>query len=330
MIGRDGLPHRLGPGETVDGGSRLYGGPFVVELHADRNFSIQPRPAPEPTSPLDRYLRLVSPASLAYAALVGVLTRSPTRVLSSLLLLNARPALIGADAADSAASARVLRSGVTIVGDRYGRSVRLPTALLIDGTRVLTDRRLQVGTVLSLRADLDEPEILAIASGIAAASGSPWGPAFPPSDHAATSQARAEGGGATALIGRSRLRLGESPAILDIPGAAPLRDRGHRLLLLTRDGETRPLGMVTLRPRLADGALRLLDVCAERGIAVELLAHSAPAVAQLVGDHAHLSVADGDAVERVRARQRDGALVAVLSDSPHAAPRSPRPTWRSR
>jgi cation-transporting P-type ATPase I len=249
-----------------------------------------------------------------------MLTRSPTRVFSALLLVNARPALIGSDAADSAASARMLRCGVTVVGDRYGRSVRLPGVLLIDGTRVLTDRRLQVGPVVSLRSDLDEAEILSIASGIAAASGSPWGPVFPPSGRATARDAVFEGNSATALVGRSRMRLGAAPSDRSLPGAGELRDRGYQLLTLSRERDARPLGMVALRPRLAEGALRLLDACDQRGVAVELLAESVPAAAALVGDRPQLTVIESDAVERVRERQRAGKLVAVLSDSPHAAP----------
>ncbi len=320
MIGRDGLPHPLGPGDLITGGARLCGGPFVVELHADRSFAPEARPVAEPKTSLDRYLALLSPASLGYAALIGILTRSPTRVFSALLLVNARPALIGADAADSAACARVLRSGVTVVGARYGSSVRLPGVLLIDGTRVLTDRRLQVGKVLSLRADLDETEILSIAAGIAAQSGSPWGPAFPPAGRASAREALFEGDAATALVGRSRMRLGAAQSDEGIPGAAQLRARGHQLLVLSRERDVRPLGMVALRPRLAEGAISLLDACAQRGVAVELLAESGPAVAHLVGDGPQITVIESDAVERVRDRQRAGELVAVLSDSPHAAP----------
>jgi cation-transporting ATPase I len=319
MIGRDGLPHPLGPGDLITGGARVSGGPFVVELHAHRSFGLQPRPVAEPKTSLDRYLALLSPASLAYAALTGILTRSPTRVFSALLLVNARPALIGADAADSAAATRMLRSGVTVVGARYGRSVRLPGVLLIDGTRVLTDRRLQVGKVVSLRADLDETEILSIASGIAAASGAPWGPAFPPSGRAAARDAVFEGDAATALVGRSRMRLGAEQSEASIPAAAELRDRGHEVLILSREGDALPLGMVALRPRLAEGALRLLDACERRGVAVELLAEGAPGAAQLVADGVRLPVIESDAAERVRERQRAGKLVAVLSDSPHAA-----------
>jgi len=317
MIARDGLPHPLCPGEAIAAGARGLGGPFVVELGAEPSFGPEQRPMAEARTRLDRYLALLSPVSLGYAALVGVLTRSPTRVLSSLLLVNARPALIGADAADSAASARVLRAGVTVVGTR---NVRLPGLLLIDGTRVLTDRRLAVGEVLSLQADLDEPEILSIASGVAAASGSPWGPVFPPAGRAAARAGRFEGHAATAWVGHSRLRLGEAESLRDIPGAGELRERGHQVLVLTRDGDAGPLGIVALRPRLADGALRLLDGCAARGVEVELLAESETAVAQLVGDHAHLTVVQADSVDRVREHQRAGMLVAVLSDSAAAAP----------
>jgi len=319
MIGRDGLWHPLAPGDLITGGARVSGGPFVVELHADRSFAVQERPGAEPKTSMDRYLALLSPVSLGYAALVGVLTRSPTRVFSSLLLVNARPALIGADAADSAASARVLRSGVTVVGVRYGRGVRLPGVLLIDGTRVLTDRRLEAGKVVSLRADLDEAEILSIASGIAAANGSPWGPAFPPSGRAMADEAAFDGECARARVGRSRMRLGPTDLAERIPGGAELRDSGHQLLVLSREKDAHPLGMVALRPRLADGALRLLEACERRGVKVELLAESEPAAARLVGDRRQLRVIESDAVERVRECQRAGELVAVLSDSPHAA-----------
>jgi cation-transporting P-type ATPase I len=320
MIARDGLPHPLSPGDLVVGGARVSGGPFVVELHADRGFRPLERPVADPRTNLDRYLALLSPASLGYAALIGILTRSPTRVFAALLLVNARPALIGSDAADSAASARMLRSGVTVVGDRYSRNVRLPGVLLIDGPRVLTDRRLQIGNVVSLRSDLDETEILSIASGIAAASGSPWGPAFPPSGRATARDAVFEGGAATALVGRAWMRLGAPPSEDSIPGAGELRDRGHQLLILSREGDARPLGMVALRPRLAEGARRLLDVCEQRGVAVELLAEGELTAAALVGDRPELAVIESDAAERVRQRQRAGKLVAVLSDSPHAAP----------
>jgi len=320
MIGRDGLPQPLGPGDLITGGARVSGGPFVVELHADKGFGLEPRPAPDPKTSLDRYLALLSPASLGYAALVGTLTRSPTRVFSALLLVNARPALIGADAAGAAASARVLRSGVTVVGSRYGRSVRLPGVLLIDGTRVLTDRRLQIAKVVSLRSDLDEAEVLSIASGIAAASGSPWGPAFPPSGGAGAQDARFAGNAATALVGRSRMRLGGVQVHQGIPGEEELRVGGHQLLVLSREGDARPLGLVALRPRLADGAIALFEACHGRGVAVELLAESEPRVAHLVGDRPLLTVINSAAVERVREHQRAGKLVAVLSDSPHSAP----------
>ncbi|MFZ1994892.1 MAG: cation-transporting P-type ATPase, partial [Solirubrobacteraceae bacterium] len=182
----------------------------------------------------------------------------------------------------------------------------------------LTDHRLQVGKVLSLRADVDETEVLAIASGIAAASGSPWGPAFPRAGRADAREARCEADAATAMVGRSRMRLGGADTTT-IPGVEELPAEGQQVLVLTREGDVRPLGLVTLQPRLAEGTLGLLDVCRQRGVAVELLAESEAAVDQLIGDVGQLTVTASGAAERVRECQLAGELVAVLSDSPHAA-----------
>lgn len=329
MIGRDGLPHPLSPGELVTGGARVYGGPFSIELQADRRFGHAERPVPAPSTPIDRYLLALSPVALGYAALTAVLTRSHTRALAALLLVNARPALIGAEAADSAACARVLRCGVTVVGAGYRASVRLPGVLLIDGARVLTDRRLEVGKVVGSGGGPDQAQTLSIASGVAAASGSPWGPAFPLAGRAPADEGTFDGEAAAARVGNSRLRLG--PASMQaIPDVARLRAEGYHVLVLSEDENGSPgrtLGIVALRPRLAPGALRLLAACQERGIAVEVLTGHESATARLIGalsaggggERAPLSVGEVDAVERVREHQRAGKLVAVLSDSPHAA-----------
>jgi len=101
MIGRNGLPKPLGPGDTVTGGARVSGGPFVVELTADDAFVPLSRPVPQSATHLNHYLQIVGPVSIAYAALTAVLTRSATRTMTALLLVNARPALIGDDAAEA-------------------------------------------------------------------------------------------------------------------------------------------------------------------------------------------------------------------------------------
>ena len=319
MIARDGLPQPLGPGDTVTGGARVGGGPFVVELQGDPAFAPLPRPVPESPTHLDRYLQVLGPVSIAYAALTAVLTRSTARTMTALLLVNARPALIGDNAAEASASARVLRAGVTVVSGRFGRSVRMPGVLLIDGPRVLNDRRLEVAHVSSLRGDLDPPEVLAIAAGIAAASGSPWGPAFPVANRASAHDGVFEAGAAVAQVGRFRLRLGPREDLDGWPDAARQRERGNYVLVVSREVDGMPLGLIALRPRLEPGAAAMLAGCAQRGVRVELLAGADVAGAEALAARVGVQVSEGDGVSLIRRYQRDGQVVAFLSDSPHAA-----------
>jgi len=136
---RDGSSVSIGPNATISAGARVQGGPFVVALQAGKAFTPRERPAPPaPTLP-DRYQRALGPLALAYAVGTGVLTRSPGRVFEALLLVNPRAALIGAESASLSAAAHVLRAGVTVVGTRPERAVRLPKVLMIDGARALTD-----------------------------------------------------------------------------------------------------------------------------------------------------------------------------------------------
>jgi hypothetical protein len=56
-----------------------------------------------------------------------------------MLLVNPRVAFIGQETAALSASARVLRAGVTIVGTRKERTIRLPSFVIFDGARLLTE-----------------------------------------------------------------------------------------------------------------------------------------------------------------------------------------------
>lgn len=81
----------------------------------------------------EHYMRWQGPFSLVYAALTALLTRSFSRTLAALMLVNPRTALIGIDSAELSASARVIRAGVTVVGTRPNRPIRLPHLVLLDG-----------------------------------------------------------------------------------------------------------------------------------------------------------------------------------------------------
>jgi hypothetical protein len=177
MLRRDGSAQPLGPGDIVVAGARVWGGPFRVRLRADPPFVPEPRPA-RLRDLREHYLGVLGPASLVYAGLTALLTRSPARAMTALLLVNARAALLGEAAADAGARERVLRAGVTVAGTRPARPVRRPHVLLLDGARAMTSR-LEVSAVSPLDAELDRDRVLELAAAVAAAAGSPWGPAFP-------------------------------------------------------------------------------------------------------------------------------------------------------
>ena len=274
-IGRDGLPRRLVPGGSVPAGADLAGGPFVLQLKGGPLFLPQPRPAPLAPNLYTRYLRILGPASFGYAALTAVLTRSLPRTFNALLLVNPRTAMIGMEAANLAAAARVLRGGVTVVGTRPDRAIRLPDVLLLDGPRVLTDG-LEITTVLPLDEALDTPRLLALAEAISTAAGSPWGNIFPLTPTPLPRGERGTGGSpllpgergggegassttvadgsfnglwAAASVQGTRYTLGPPEDPPAIGEAVESRHRGGYLLMLSQEADGRALGLVALRPR---------------------------------------------------------------------------------
>ena len=318
-IGYDGLPVAAAPGELLPAGARVYGGPFVLELHAGDAYTPEERPAPVAKSLYDHYTRALGPISLAYAAFTGLTTRSFSRALTALLLVNPRPALIGLDGADLGASARVLRAGVTVVGTRPERTIRKPALLLIDGPRVLCDG-FEIISVLPLTDAFDSAELLSSAAGIAAAVGSPWGGVFPAAGRASATDGTFDGRTATALIGGVPYTLGPAQADDLLPATVRLRHQGDYMLVLRSARAMGPLGLIALRPRLAPGVAELVQTCRAHGVELEVLAVGNPMTAQSISHRTQIPLASyDDTVEAIRARQRDGALVAFLSDNARGA-----------
>jgi len=315
-IERDGSPISIGPGASISAGARVQGGPFVVTLRADKPFTPQPRPAPPVATLPDRYQKALGPVSLAYAVGMGVVTRSPGRVFESLLLVNPRAALVGGESASLGAAAHVLRAGVTVVGSRPDRGVRLPHALVIDGPRVLTDGTELIG-VVPLAEMGEAADAQALAAGVAAAAGSPWGAAFRASGGTPATEGSFDGTTAGAMIGDARYTLGPLHAGENLPAADRLRGRGAALVAL-RGGEGRPLALFALRARLAPGVADLVAACRRHEVELGLI--GCGEAARAVAQRADVPLLDeDDAVAAVRARQENGAHVAVLSDSAHTA-----------
>ena len=321
-IGRDGMPLPVVQGGSVPPGTRLYGGPFVLQLQSDESFqgfTPQPRPAPVAPSMYDRYLQAVGPLSLVYAAATALLTRSFNQTLAALLLVNPRTAAIGLDSADLDTAARVIRAGVTVVGTRTNRTIRLPRFVLLDGIRLLTDR-LELTSALPLTGDYDAAEILARAAGVAAAAGSPWGGVFRTTGSLPATHGSFDGRTATAYAEGVRYTLGPVEDWSSLPEAARLRQRGNYVLVLRSEREEKPLGILALRPQLATGIQELVQTCQRHGVELGVLSSGDQIALQAFARRAQVALVESDdAVEAICAKQKEGALVAFVSDNAGAA-----------
>jgi cation-transporting ATPase I len=321
-IGRDALPMPVVKGATIPAGARVYGGPFLLKLHSHETFQAftpQPRPAPLLPTLYDRYARYSGLLSLIYAGATVILTRSFTRTLASLLLVNPRTAAIGLDSAELGASARMIRAGITVVGTRPNRSLRRPDMLLLDGTRLITDR-LELSNAIPMGEDMESSEMIALAAGVAAAAGSPWGGVFRTASSIRAESGSFDGYSAKATIEGIAYSLGPVEDWGAIPEAGELRQRGNYILLLRNKRENRTLGILALRPRLAPGVTELVEMCKRSHIELAILSSGDQLASQNVARRANIRLLDDDdAVAAIRARQQQGAFVTFVSDNAGAA-----------
>jgi len=179
---------------------------------------------------------------------------------------------------------------------------------------------LEITTLLPLAETVDAPQLLALAGGIAAAAATPWAAAFPDIENAPAANAVFNGLWATASVRGVRYTLGppeDPPAIGD---AVERRAEGGHLLVLARERDGLPLGVLTLRPRLSHGAAGLADSCRRHGVRVEMLPGLAPDKAQVVARRVGITLlATDDPAAIIRERQAQGQLVAFVADGGHAA-----------
>ncbi|MBV9310191.1 MAG: hypothetical protein JOZ73_05135, partial [Solirubrobacterales bacterium] len=300
----------VAPGRRLDAGTRLAGTPATVELEAGPAFTPDPRSSPPTPSIYDRYLELLPPVSLAYALLTGLITRSPGRALTALLLVNPRSALIGAQAADDGAEARVLRQGTTVIGSRASRSMSVPDALILDPPRVLAER-LELAEVSAMEAGYEQQDVAQLAAAISAAAGSPWGHTLDERVNGVEAvDGTFDGRVASAEVDGERWLLGPASSRRRSSG-----DSRRALLLELRSARSRStVGTVTLSLAPATGLDSLLEACERRGVDVEVAGDLSPSAKALIEGRAVRPVG-ANALARLRELQAAGARVMVLSDS---------------
>jgi magnesium-transporting ATPase (P-type) len=316
--GWGGLPAPLTPGVAVSAGAVLAGGPFVLELREGQPFEPAPRPVPPKPTPYQIYLRAVGPLALAYAGFAALRTLSPIRTFEALLLLNPRTVVIGRESANLTTAARVLRAGLTVVGTRPERNIRLPDVVLLDGPRVLTDG-LEIAGVLLLEKPSEAPRFLSLVAAVNAAAGWPWGHKLPTAGDLHIRDGSFNGLWASATVDGDRYTLGPPEDPPDLLEVYESRHRGGYLLELRREGADRWLGFIALRPKIHDGAWALVEAGHRLGVRVELLPAGSPVAAEVVGARAGVKVTTGGDLVAIRERQRAGAVVAFVSDSAEAA-----------
>jgi cation-transporting ATPase I len=318
---RDGAPQSLVPSAAVDAGVPVHGGPITVELAGEADVA---RATPEPPahaaagSAHERYLHLLPFAAVGAALCAGVATRSLGRALTTLLVLNPRPALAGAEQADRAAAARVLRAGVTVVGSRPERPVRRPDLLVLDGARTLCDGW-ELRDAVATGEEHDRAGVLALAGAVAAAAGSPWGGALPGNARVMPTDGAFDGQVASATVDGERWTVG--------PGDEPRRgddalpaEPGDRRLVVRRERDARVAGVLALRARMAGGAAALVEACRVRAIRLELVSAGGTEAARAIAARAGVPLVVGAAEERVAAMRAEGLVVAVVGDGAASGP----------
>ncbi|WP_040447157.1 cation-translocating P-type ATPase [Ktedonobacter racemifer] len=326
-ITREGVPVAVTPGLELSAGYQLYGGPFTVQLQAQPSFTgftTTPRPAPVAPTLYDRYIQFLSPLSLLYAAGTALLTRSFTQTLASLVLVNPRPAMIGAESSDLGASMYALKAGAIVVGTRKDRVIRQPQVVLLDGARLLLEG-LEMVDALSLSPQIETNELLELATNISTAAGSPWGPIFKTHGPLHISLAHFDGKSIRAITEEGHYILGPledagsslSPSFLQ-------RHRDCLLLSLrranSRQASEETLGVLAIRPHLAPDVPRLVQTCKGLGIELHILTSENQEATQALARRAGISLLQSDdASTLIQEKQKLGKRVAYVSDHAGAA-----------
>jgi calcium-translocating P-type ATPase len=124
--------------------------------------------------------------------------------------------------------------------------------------------------------------------------------------------------GAAATIDGHRYLLREVTPTDRIPTPIRRRHKYHQLLALRVDRRRGILGVLAVRPRVAEAVASLRDACERSGIRLELLAGAGRGQAAELAARAGVRLAhEMDALRRIRAAQAQGDRVAFASDSSH-------------
>ncbi|MCS7173151.1 MAG: HAD-IC family P-type ATPase, partial [Armatimonadetes bacterium] len=256
---------------------------------------------------LSQYLRLITPLAFASAGLAGAVTRSLRIATQVLVLVNARTALIGAEAADLGAVARALRGGALITALRPGRRLVRPTVVLLDHPALLVDG-LQLDRCHILDPSVSVAEATVWAS--EAAHGTLWRSLFPPADPvAAVRNVQTHYRLVRVTPGKHEDRDGARPADAEAPV----------VLALERVPSGDVVAVWTFRPRVSADLDPLRRACAQTGARLLVRIPHGTVPAWLRGADVETVVAP-DAAQLVHHLRAQGEVVLYVTDHGQTGP----------
>ncbi len=302
----DGHFARVRPFRRLPAGTLLLSGELSVLL--------QPPPPAGPFAPqeprpplLHWYLRLITPLAFAYAGLAGLLSRSLTAAARALVLLNARTALIGAEAADLGAVARALRGGALVTALRPGRRLTQPTIVILDHPGLLAEG-LELDHCVTLGDGLTTGAALGVVAHLA--RGTAWYQAL-----ANLAQTPNELDPAN-----YRLTLADPAILSQLPAEQRRAFLGVPVILaLTQRPGNRLAALVSFRPKPRPFLEELVNTCQHAHICLIVRVPNTlpPAWLQALGIDA---VPAPDPVSLVRDLRTRGEIVLYVADHGRAGP----------
>jgi Cu2+-exporting ATPase len=345
LLSGESLPLVKGKGDRLIGGSVNVESPLLMgvdKVGADTVLSAIMRLLDRAQSEKPRIARLADQVAgwfvgflLLMAAMVAGWwwRHAPSEAFSvtlSVLVVTCPCALsLATPAAVTAALAKLTHGGCLITRGNALEVLATVTHVVFDKTGTLTHGRLKLVTVAA-QGRLDQGHCLQLAASLEQGSEHPIGRALTEAygDTFPVSQVRNNPGeGVEGCINGIHYRLGKANFVAGLSGAsiAPPNSQPPALTWIALGDNQGVLAWFSLADTLRPDAAATIAALQNQGVQVSLLSGDQPLTVQTVAKQLRIADAEGgllpaDKLQRVKALQGQGAVVAVVGDGVNDAP----------